>query len=131
MITESRLQMRRNSFFPVGYGVVAAAISFIAILLVTVRSFHLPAPLAILIASAGGIWAFVTAYFSGRASIEIKRIVYEYHLTDQQLATITGRKASDFPIYEHRLRLIIPKRHWPRVLAQLQQYEEHHLKQEP
>ena len=54
------------------------------------------------------------------ASVEIKRIVYKYKLTDQEVANITGMKPSDFPIYHDRLQLILPKRYWPRVLDALQ-----------
>ena len=63
------------------------------------------------------------SYFRGHASVEIKRIVYKYKLTDQEVANITGMKPSDFPIYHDRLQLILPKRYWPRVLDALQKYE--------
>ena len=63
------------------------------------------------------------SYFRGHASYEIKAIVAKYHLTDEELATITGMKASDFPIYHNKLQLIIPKRQWPKVLNALQEYD--------
>lgn len=66
---------------------------------------------------------YVLSYFRGHASYEIKAIVAKYHLTDEELAKITGMKASDFPIYHNKLQLIIPKRQWPKVLNALQEYD--------
>ena len=76
---------------------------------------------------SAGVFAtffYVLSYFRGHASYEIKAIVARYHLTDQELAEITGMKASDFPIYHNKLQLIIPKRQWPRVLNALQEYDQ-------
>ncbi|MDH5101089.1 hypothetical protein OQI87_08310 [Lactobacillus kefiranofaciens] len=114
---------RKESAFPIIYGVLSAIISFIAVIFICQRSFRLNLQLSIIIAGVFAILFFCLSYFRGHASVEIKRIVYEYKLTDQQLAKITGMKASDFPIYQNRLQLILPKRYWPRVLDALQKYE--------
>lgn len=114
---------KKESVFPIIYGVISAIISFIAVIFICQRSFRLNLQLSIIIAGVFAIFFFCLSYFRGHASVEIKRIVYEYKLTDQQLAKITGMKASDFPIYQDRLQLILPKRYWPRVLDALQKYE--------
>lgn len=112
-----------NNIFPIIYGVISAIISFIAVLFICLRSFRLNLQLAIALAGIFAIFFFVLSYFRGHASVEIKRIVFKYKLTDQELAKITGMKASDFPIYHDHLQLILPKRYWPRVLDALQKYE--------
>ncbi|MDX5063392.1 hypothetical protein SD915_04100 [Lactobacillus crispatus] len=101
-------------------------ISFIAVIFICLHSFRMNLQLAIITASVFAIFFFGLSYFRGHASVEIKRIVYKYKLTDQELAKITGLKASDFPIYHDRLQLILPKRYWPRVLDALQNYEKEH-----
>ena len=113
----------KESIFPVIYGVLSAVISFIAVIFICLHSFRMNLQLAIITASVFAIFFFGLSYFRGHASVEIKRIVYKYKLTDQELAKITGLKASDFPIYHDRLQLILPKRYWPRVLDALQHYE--------
>lgn len=118
--------MRKESIFPVIYGVLSAVISFIAVIFICLHSFRMNLQLAIITASVFAIFFFGLSYFRGHASVEIKRIVYKYKLTDQELAKITGLKASDFPIYHDRLQLILPKRYWPRVLDALQNYEKEH-----
>ncbi len=116
----------KESIFPVIYGVLSAVISFIAVIFNCQHSFWMNLQLAIITASVYHILFFGLSYFRGHASVEIKRIVYKYKLTDQELAKITGLKASDFPIYHDRLQLILPKRYWPRVLDALQNYEKEH-----
>lgn len=116
----------KESIFPVIYGVLPAVISFIAVIFICLHSFRMNLQLAIITASVFAIFFFGLSYFRGHASVEIKRIVYKYKLTDQELAKITGLKASDFPIYHDRLQLILPKRYWPRVLDALQNYEKEH-----
>lgn len=116
----------KESIFPVIYGVISAIISFIAVIFICLHSFRMNLQLAIITASVFAIFFFGLSYFRGHASVEIKRIVYKYKLTDQELAKITGLKASDFPIYHDRLQLILPKRYWPRVLDALQNYEREH-----
>lgn len=116
----------KESIFPVIYGVLSAVISFIAVIFICLHSFRMNLQLAIITASVFAIFFFGLSYFRGYASVEIKRIVYKYKLTDQELAKITGLKASDFPIYHDRLQLILPKRYWPRVLDALQNYEKEH-----
>lgn len=116
----------KESIFPVIYGVLSAVISFIAVIFICLHSFRMNLQLAIITASVLAIFFFGLSYFRGHASVEIKRIVYKYKLTDQELAKITGLKASDFPIYHDRLQLILPKRYWPRVLDALQNYEKEH-----
>lgn len=115
--------MKKDSIFPLIYGIISAILSFIAVLFICLRSFALNLQLAVVIAGVFAILFFVLSYFRGHASVEIKRIVREYHLTDQELAKITGMKASDFPIYHDQLQLILPKRYWPKVLDALQKYE--------
>ena len=82
--------------------------------------------MAVLSAGIFAAFFYVLSYFRGHASYEIKAIVAKYHLTDQDLAKITGMKASDFPIYHNKLQLIIPKRQWPKVLNALQEYDKQH-----
>lgn len=116
----------KESIFPVIYGIISALISFIAVFFICLHSFRMNLQLAIIIAGVFAIFFFGLSYFRGHASVEIKRIVYKYKLTDQELAKITGMKASDFPIYHDHLQLILPKRYWPRVLDALQNYEKEH-----
>lgn len=117
-----------NKYFPVIYGIISAIIAYIAIFFVMIRTFHLNLTIAIGIASIGAVIFFVTSYFRGHASYEIKRIVTKYHLTDVELAKLTGLKKSDFPIYHDKLQLILPKRYWPKILVTLQKYEKDHSK---
>ncbi|WEV70702.1 hypothetical protein OZY43_07125 [Lactobacillus sp. ESL0785] len=115
--------MHKKSLFPIIYGMLSALIAFIAVFFICLRSFRWSLPSAIL---AGGLFAicfFVLSWFRGHASVEIKRITQEYHLSDQDLARITGMKASDFPVYQDKLQLILPKRYWPKILEALQKYE--------
>ena len=116
----------KESIFPVIYGIISALISFIAVFFICLHSFRMNLQLAIILAGVFAIFFFGLSYFRGHASVEIKRIVYKYKLTDQELAKITGMKASDFPIYHDHLQLILPKRYWPRVLDGLQNYEKEH-----
>lgn len=116
----------KESIFPVVYGIISALISFIAVFFICLHSFRMNLQLAIILAGVFAIFFFGLSYFRGHASVEIKRIVYKYKLTDQELAKITGMKASDFPIYHDHLQLILPKRYWPRVLDALQNYEKEH-----
>ena len=116
----------KESIFPVIYGIISALISFIAVFFICLHSFRMNLQLAIILAGVFAIFFFGLSYFRGHASVEIKRIVYKYKLTDQELAKITGLKASDFPIYHDHLQLILPKRYWPRVLDALQNYEKEH-----
>ncbi|WP_347283915.1 hypothetical protein [Lactobacillus taiwanensis] len=116
--------MKQTKYFPVVYGVISALIAFIAVSFIAQRTFHLSLPMATLSAGVFAAFFYVLSYFRGHASYEIKAIVARYHLTDQELAEITGMKASDFPIYHNKLQLIIPKRQWPRVLNALQEYDQ-------
>ena len=116
----------KESIFPVIYGIISALISFIAVFFICLHSFRMNLQLSIILAGIFAIFFFGLSYFRGYASVEIKRIVYKYKLTDQELAKITGMKASDFPIYHDHLQLILPKRYWPRVLDALQNYEKEH-----
>ena len=120
------LKKEKESIFPVIYGIISALISFIAVFFICLHSFRMNLQLAIILAGVFAIFFFGLSYFRGHASVEIKRIVYKYKLTDQELAKITGMKASDFPIYHDHLQLILPKRYWPRVLDALQNYEKEH-----
>lgn len=116
--------MKKNSIFPVAYGIISAIITFIAVFFIAYRTFRLNLQLAIIVAGICAILFFILSYFRGHASMEIKRIVYKYQLTDQELAQITGMNPSDFPIYHDRLQLILPKRYWPKILDALQKYEQ-------
>ena len=118
--------MNKGKIFTVAYGVISAIISFIAVFFICMRSFRLNLQLSIALAGVFALFFYVISYFRGHASVEIKRIVYKYQLTDQELAQITGLKASDFPIYHDQLQLILPKRYWPRILDALQKYEQEH-----
>lgn len=118
--------MKLNKYFPVFYAFASAVIAFIAVFFICLRTFHLSLPVAVGIGAIFAIFFYVLSYFRGHASQEIKRITFKYHLTDQQLAKITGMKASDFPIYHDKLQLIIPKRKWAQVLDALQKYEKAH-----
>lgn len=116
--------MRKKTLFPVIYGVISALIAFIAVFFICLRTFHWALPGAILGASVFALFFFALSWFRGHASVEIKRIAREFHLSDKDLAEITGMKASDFPIYHDKLQLILPKRYWPKVLDALQKYEQ-------
>lgn len=116
--------MNKEKVFPIVYGVISALIAFIAVFFICQRTFNLSISIAVLVAGIFAIFFFLLSWFRGHASMEIKRIARKYHLTDQELARITGMKTSDFPIYHDRLQLILPKRYWPRVLAALQKYEQ-------
>ncbi|WEV38498.1 hypothetical protein OZX58_07130 [Lactobacillus sp. ESL0680] len=116
--------MHKKSLFPVIYGLISALIAFIAAFFVCLRSFGWTIPNAGLTAGGFALAFFVWSWFRGHASVEIKRITREYHLSDQDLARITGMKASDFPVYQDKLQLILPKRYWPQVLQALQKYEQ-------
>lgn len=115
--------MQKHNLFPVIYGIISALISFIAVAFICLRTFHMNTSLAVIVAGLVAIAFFILSWFRGHASVEIKRIAYKYRLTDQELAKITGLKASDFPIYHDKLQLILPKRYWPRILDALQKYE--------
>lgn len=115
--------MKKETIFPLVYGLISALIAFIAILFICERSFRLNLQLSIILAGVFAIFFFALSWFRGHASVEIKRITAKYKLSDHDLAKITGLKASDFPIYHDKLQLILPKRYWPRVLDALQKYE--------
>lgn len=117
--------MKKN-LFPVIYAVLTSVLTFLAIYTVLRTTFKLNAYLAPVISIIFAIFFFILSYFRAHASAEIKRIAAKYRLSDQDLADITGLKASDFPIYHDRLSLILPKRYWPKVLQALQAYEEEH-----
>ena len=102
--------MKQNKYFPVIYGIISALIAFIAVFFIAQRTFHFSLPMAVLCAGIFAAFFYVLSYFRGHASYE-------------ELAKITGMKASDFPIYHNKLQLIIPKRQWPRVLNALQEYD--------
>lgn len=116
--------MRGQSVFAVIYGVISALVAFIAASAICLRTFHWTLSAAILAASVFALFFFALSWFRGHASVEIKRIAREYKLSDQDLAEITGMKASDFPIYHDKLQLILPKRYWPKILEALQKYEQ-------
>ncbi|MDF7638274.1 hypothetical protein PT285_02345 [Lactobacillus sp. ESL0791] len=116
--------MQKRSLFPIIYGFISALIAFIAVIFVCWRTFHFKLPMAMIVAGVSAVFFFVLSWFRGHASVEIKRITRKYRLTDEQLARLTGLKATDFPIYHDQLQLIIPKRHWAHVLAALQKYEQ-------
>ncbi|MBP2058130.1 hypothetical protein J2Z60_001307 [Lactobacillus colini] len=118
--------MNLNKYFPVIYALISALISFIAACFICLRTFHLSLPASVGIGAIFAIFFYGLSYFRGHASQEIKRIAFKYQLSDEQLAQITGMKATDFPIYHDRLQLIIPKRKWPLVLDALQKYEKSH-----
>lgn len=120
--------MNKRNIFPIAYGSISAIIAYVAIFFICLRSFNLSTPISSLLAGIFAIFFFVVSWFRGHASIEIKRIVAKFHLTDLDLATITGMSASDFPIYNNHLQLILPKRYWPKVLNDLQEYEKEHSK---
>lgn len=116
--------MGKQSVFAVVYGVISALLAFIATAAVCLRTFRWTLPVAVLVASIFALFFFAFSWFRGHASVEIKRITREYNLSNQDLAEITGMKASDFPIYHNKLQLILPKRYWPRILDALQKYEQ-------
>ena len=118
--------MTKEKLFPVIYGVISAVIAYIAVFFICIRSFNLNLQISILLAGIFALIFFVISWFRGHESMEIKRIVYKYKLTNQDLAKITGLRASDFPIYHDKLQLILPKRYWPKILNELQNYEKAH-----
>ena len=116
--------MRKQSMILTVYSTISAFIAFIAIVFICLRTFHWNLPASVLAASIFALFFFAFSWFRGHASVEIKRIAREHHLSDQDLSKITGMKASDFPIYNDKLQLILPKRYWPKVLDSLQKYEQ-------
>lgn len=116
--------MQKKPLFPAIYGVLSALIAFIAVFFICLRTFNCALPVSVLSASIFALLFFALSWFRGHASVEIKRIAREFKLSDQDLAKITGMKASDFPIYHDKLQLILPKRYWPKVLEALQKYEQ-------
>lgn len=118
------MKVKPKLTFPIVYGLISALIAFIAVFFIAHGNFRLSLPISIALAGISSILFYIFSYFRGHASSEIKRIVQEYHLTDQELAKMTGLKVSDFPIYHDRLQLILPKRYWPRILDILQKYEQ-------
>ncbi|KJY55731.1 MULTISPECIES: hypothetical protein [Lactobacillus] len=119
--------MRKQSVILVVYGVISAFIAFIAAIFICLRTLHWSLPVAVLVASIFALFFFALSWFRGHASVEIKRIASKYHLSDKDLAEITGMKASDFPIYNNKLQLILPKRYWPKILDALQKYEQERM----
>lgn len=119
-----KIIIHKEKVFPVIYGLLSALIAFIAALFICLHTFHWTSSSAILTASIFALFFYALSWFRGHASVEIKRIASEYHLSDKDLAEITGLKASDFPVYHNKLQLILPKRYWPKVLDALQKYEE-------
>ncbi|RHW51632.1 hypothetical protein [Lactobacillus bombicola] len=115
--------MKKQSIFPIVYGLISALIAFIAVFFIAQHSFNWEVSLSILVASFFAIIFFILSWFRGHASVEIKRIASEFNLSDEDLAQITGMKKTDFPIYNNKLQLILPKHYWPRVLDALQKYE--------
>lgn len=115
--------MAKMRLFPVVYGILSALISFIAVFFICQR-FKVNLSIAILVSGICAIFFYILSYFRAHASVEIKRIVYQNHLTSEDLAKITGLKSTDFPIIKGKLQLILPKRKWARILAQLQEYEQ-------
>ena len=81
---------KKESIFPVIYGIISAIIAFIAVFFICLHTFRLNLQLAIILAGIFAIFFFGLSYFRGHASVEIKRIVYKYRLTDQEVANITG-----------------------------------------
>ena len=116
--------MRKQSMILAVYSTISAFIAFIAIAFICLRTFRWKLSVAILAASIFALFFFAFSWFRGHASAEIKRIAREHHLSNKDLAKITGMKASDFPIYNDKLQLILPKRYWPKVLDSLQKYEQ-------
>ena len=91
--------MRKQSMFLAVYSTISALIAFIAIAFICLRTFRWNLPVAILAASIFALIFFAFSWFR-------------------------GMKASDFPIYNDKLQLILPKRYWPKVLDSLQKYEQ-------
>lgn len=118
--------MKTNRIIPVVYGVLSALIAFIAIVFIEIRTFKMDLSWAILTASILALLFFVMSYFRMKASLEIKQIVRDLKLSPQDLAQITGLNESDFPIYNSKLQLIVPRRKWPQILDALQKYQEEH-----
>lgn len=113
----------QSKYISLIYGVIAAIISFIAVFFLALRTFHLKSSLAIMLAFAGAVLFFAWAYYQAYASEEIKRISAKFHLTDQDLAQITGLSVQNFPVYHNRLQLVLPKRYLPVVLKKLRRLE--------
>ncbi|MBA1392368.1 hypothetical protein EQ500_00395, partial [Lactobacillus sp. XV13L] len=82
--------MRKPALFPVVYGVISALIAFIAIFFICLNTFHWAMPAAVFGAGLFAVFFFALSWFRGHASVEIKRIAREFHLSDEDLAQITG-----------------------------------------
>lgn len=108
---------------PLLYGSVAAVISFVAVFFLCLRTFKLGNTVSIVWGLVLAVVFFGIAYYRAYASEEIKRIVFKFHLTEEDLARITGMRAQDFAIYQDRLQLLLPKRYLPFVLKRLRRVE--------
>ncbi|APT18679.1 hypothetical protein FC62_GL001087 [Amylolactobacillus amylotrophicus DSM 20534] len=118
--------MRRERLYPIVLGMISAIISFIAVVAIITRNFQLNIKWVILLGIIVAAVFYSLSYFRVKASIAIKRIAQEHHLTAEALAEITGLPETDFPIYNSKLQLIAPKRHWPHILNALHEYERTH-----
>ena len=116
--------MKKSNIFPIIYAIISAILTFIAVFFILFNTFHINLSFTIFGAALIAVISYVYSYFRAHASAEIKRIVYQYGLNDAELAKMTRLKKSDFPIYQDKLQLILPKRMWPRVLHVLQEYEQ-------
>lgn len=116
--------MKKSNIFPIIYAIISAILTFIAVFFILFNTFHINLSFTIFGAALIAVISYVYSYFRAHASAEIKRIVYQYGLNDAELAKMTGLKKSDFPIYQDKLQLILPKRMWYRVLHVLQEYEQ-------
>lgn len=108
---------------PLLYGSVAAVISFVAVFFLCLRTFKLGNTVSIVWGLVLAVVFFGIAYYRAYASEEIKRIVFKFHLTEEDLARITGMRAQDFAIYQDSLQLLLPKRYLPFVLKRLRRVE--------
>lgn len=118
--------MKKQSLAPVILGVFSALISFIAVVALIARNYKWNLTVTLLLGTVVAVIFYILSYFRLKASLEIKRITKELNLTAKDLAKITGLQETDFPIYNSKLQLIVPKRRWPHILNALQEYERTH-----
>ena len=115
--------MKKGQYYPTVFATFSAIIAFIAGAAISSRTFNLDMKWSVSVGMLVGLLFHILSYFRAKASVEIKRITKKFNLTSSELAKITGLRESDFPIYNGSLNLIVPKKHWPKILDRLQEYE--------
>lgn len=113
----------KTKLLPWLYGVISAVVAFIAVIYICLRTFKWEWPLSLFWAVLIALICFAFAYYRSYATGEIKRITAKYHLTEADLAQITGLGSQNFRIYQGQLQLLLANRYLPLVLKKLRRLE--------